>query len=41
MMHSIAKRHEDHVDVHQDIDYTDWAAADRFAAVALRREPVS
>jgi menaquinone-dependent protoporphyrinogen oxidase len=46
LMHLIAKRHEDHVDVHQDIDYTDWAAVDRFAvdfaaAVALRGEPVS
>ncbi len=41
LMHLIAKRHEDHIDVHQDIDYTDWAAVDRFAtdfaaAVALR-----
>jgi menaquinone-dependent protoporphyrinogen oxidase len=45
LMHLIAKRHEDHVDVHEDIDYTDWAAVDRFAeafaAAALRREPVS
>ncbi|MDX6726671.1 MAG: menaquinone-dependent protoporphyrinogen oxidase [Baekduia sp.] len=44
LMHLIAKRHEDHVDVHQDIDYTDWAAVDRFAedfaATTLRREPV-
>jgi menaquinone-dependent protoporphyrinogen oxidase len=45
LMHLIAKRHEDHVDVHQDIDYTDWAAVDRFAqdfaATTLRREAVS
>ncbi|MDX6702375.1 MAG: menaquinone-dependent protoporphyrinogen oxidase [Baekduia sp.] len=45
LMHLIAKRHEEHVDVHQDIDYTDWAAVDRFAtdfaAVALRPEAVS
>jgi menaquinone-dependent protoporphyrinogen oxidase len=46
LMHLIATRHEEHVDVHQDIDYTDWAAVDRFAAdvaaaVALRGEPVS
>jgi menaquinone-dependent protoporphyrinogen oxidase len=45
LMHLIANRHEDHVDVHQDIDYTDWAAVERFAAgfaaVALRGEPVS
>jgi menaquinone-dependent protoporphyrinogen oxidase len=46
LMHLIAQRHEDHVDVHQDIDYTDWAVVDRFAAdfaaaVALRGEPVS
>jgi menaquinone-dependent protoporphyrinogen oxidase len=45
LMHLIAKRHEDHVDIHQDIDYTDWAAVDRFAedfgAAALRREAVS
>jgi menaquinone-dependent protoporphyrinogen oxidase len=45
LMHLIAKRHEEHVDVHQDIDYTDWAAVDRFAAgfaaVARRREAMS
>jgi menaquinone-dependent protoporphyrinogen oxidase len=45
LMHLIAKRHEDHVDVHQDIDYTDWAAVERFAAgfaaTALRPEAVS
>jgi menaquinone-dependent protoporphyrinogen oxidase len=45
LMHLIAKRHEDHVDVHQDIDYTDWAAVERFTAGfatdALRGEPVS
>jgi menaquinone-dependent protoporphyrinogen oxidase len=43
LMHLIAKRHEDHVDVHEDIDYTDWAAVERFAAdfaaTALRGEP--
>ncbi|WCB93390.1 Protoporphyrinogen IX dehydrogenase [menaquinone] [Baekduia alba] len=40
LMHLIAMRHEDHVDVHEDIDYTDWAAVERFAtgfaAVILR-----
>jgi menaquinone-dependent protoporphyrinogen oxidase len=45
LMHLIAKRHEEHVDVHQDIDYTDWAAVDRFAtgfaAAALRQAAVS
>jgi menaquinone-dependent protoporphyrinogen oxidase len=45
LMHLIAKRHEDHVDVHQDIDYTDWTAVGRFAEgfaeAALRREAVA
>lgn len=32
LMRLIARRHDPHVDVHQDTDYTDWAAVDAFAA---------
>jgi menaquinone-dependent protoporphyrinogen oxidase len=31
LMRLIARRHDPHVDVHQDTDYTDWAAVERFA----------
>jgi menaquinone-dependent protoporphyrinogen oxidase len=32
LMRLIAHRHDPHVDVHRDTDYTDWAAVDAFAA---------
>jgi menaquinone-dependent protoporphyrinogen oxidase len=31
LMRLIAHRHDPHVDVHHDVDYTDWAAVERFA----------
>ncbi|HWI71072.1 MAG TPA: flavodoxin domain-containing protein [Baekduia sp.] len=43
LMRLIACRHDPHVDVHQDTDYTDWAAVDRFAeafAASLRTTEV-
>jgi len=43
LMRLIAHKHDPHVDVHQDTDYTDWAAVDRFAeafAASLRATEV-
>jgi menaquinone-dependent protoporphyrinogen oxidase len=31
VMRLIAHQHDPHVDVHEDTDYTDWAAVERFA----------
>jgi menaquinone-dependent protoporphyrinogen oxidase len=43
LMRLIAHKHDPRVDVHQDTDYTDWAAVDRFAeafAASLRTTEV-